>query len=157
MPVIGDLQQRILIPAEPTSFAIPLRAGVDNELRAAILDEKSPRIVNLVLDGVKQLQREPGHIELFINVQEPNAAVSSSPYYAGSLSFFGGEHIGPEGTHFIFDITAVVRQLMRDKLWQPDKVNVMAVHRGVVMPTGKEPKKSAGALVEIGRASIVVQ
>jgi tyrosinase len=135
-----------------TTRTIPLEAA---PVRAALESSSQQRLL-LTVSGVQQ----PAHVDFFVRVflNLPGASAEtpiSDPHYAGSFSFFLGDHTdhvgGPPKLGFLVDVTPTLRKLMSaGSLPSIDKLDVQLVP--VPFP-GRTPTATSFSLEQLELAT----
>jgi tyrosinase len=125
---------------------------------------QEPEHVYLSIDNVEG-ERNPGLVySVFVNLPEGEPPEHPSPYFAGSMSFFGIEHSaagagdgGDEAPHSMqygFDITPIVAQLKEEGRWDPGQLDVTIT---ALAAPDEELAKREIPPVQIGRISLYVE
>ena len=108
---------------------IPLEAAA---IRAALETQSQQRLL-LTVGGVQEPARNDFLVRVFLNLPDASAATPiSDPHYAGSFSFFLGDHAAHDGgaakLGFIVDVSEALRRLsVAGSLPALDKVDVQLV------------------------------
>ncbi len=132
-------EKRTTLGAAPINVDIPVKETglTPKKLTAAA----SPQRLVLTLDDI-QFEKNPAvGYEIYLNLPKGEQPNYKSPYYAGTVHFFGLKHSREENhdAQLQFDVTDVVARLQKLGQWK-DHVTVTYVPRG---PT--EPGKVAAA------------
>jgi tyrosinase len=130
-------------------------------LRALAAEE--PNRVYLNVEDI-EAERNPGiSYAVYVNVPDDDADAANDVHYAGNVSFFGVEqaqdvdrdHSGGRGSlRYAFDISDLVKRLMAEHLWDPERMRVMFVPLRVEAPPGVAAAEAATPPVRVGRVSL---
>jgi tyrosinase len=126
--------------------------------------------VALNLEGISFDKRPGVYYEIYLNLPRGQEPDPRSIYYVGNLSFFGlkphgpagGGHNQPEGAAHAsteqvwrgYRITDLVRQQVARKTWNPGKVTVTFVERGLIPPKGKAKASRPGTKARVAKLTI---
>jgi tyrosinase len=140
---------RITLGATPVSVAVPLleKAPPPNTEAAA-----GPRRLVLTVDDI-QFDENPGvGYEIYLNLPPGQAANFESPYYVGTIHFFGLKQTREEGheARLQFDATSVVDRLQKLGQWKGE-IQITFAPRG---PREAEAKATAAVEQIAGTATI---
>ncbi len=143
---------RITLGAKPVSIDVPLQESGPAPTAAG------PRHVTLKLGDI-QFDKNPGvGYEIFLNLPEGQTANHESPYYAGTIHFFGLKHSREEGheAQLDFNVTSVVEALEKQGQWK-GKIRINFVPRGPreATATAAPAEERISGVATIGKVSIV--
>jgi hypothetical protein len=123
---------RITLGSTPVSVDVPLlETAPPAKSRAKAQAATGPQRLVLTLDDI-QFDKNPGAgYEVFLNLPQGQEANHESPYYVGTIHFFGLKHARDEGheAQLQFDVTSVVDRLKKQGQWK-GKVQITYVPRG---------------------------
>lgn len=157
---LGSLPVRV-----PLALKEPAKAAVER-LATAKPAEAVNAPLTLTLEDVT-FDKQPGiYYEVYLNVpDEDDDPQIHNGHYIGNVGFFGkfpaegmpAEHgATAEGakTSFTFDISGVVRSLHQAKKWDPDKINVLIVPRGLEDSHGNRLPVRTEAKIKVGKITL---
>lgn len=148
--VLGELAvANLTLSDKPVSHDIILQTAISNE------KEKVHKIY-LVLHDIN-FAKNPGiGYQIFLNLPAGQEPALNSPYYVGTLHFFGLKHSHQSGHEAKreFDISGVVEQLQKIGSWN-SKVTITYVPVGPRSTDNRESMVHLAATPTIGSVSII--
>jgi tyrosinase len=151
---LAELQpaNRITLGTKPLSVDIPLQEKTPPKIKAAAGQRR------LVLTVAEiQFDENPGvGYEIYLNLPPGQEANYESPYYVGTIHFFGLKQIREEGheAQLQFDATSVIETLQKQGQWK-GQIHITFVPRGPrEAESGAEAAAAAAEVRIAGTATI---
>jgi Protein of unknown function (DUF_B2219)/Polyphenol oxidase middle domain len=144
----------------PVALKAPAKAAV-KRLTAAAPALSPDHALVLRLEDVT-FDKQPGiYYEVYLNLPDDGEDPEfHNGHYVGNLGFFGkvprddkDEHGAAKATHE-FDISGVVRNLTGAKKWDPDRLTVTLVPRGLEDATGHPREVKTDAKIRVGKVTL---
>jgi hypothetical protein len=171
--LVGASDRAVQLAGAPASVEVQLdRRTVDARSREFAADEaEQPARVYLNLEDIEADQNPATAYEVFVSLPSRSGAVTDTPHYVGSVSFFGIEHMKrtgrqagapPHGFRRTFDITPWVEDLRAQGRWEEDRIRVSFRPVTLIPPPQAEfsaaeeaqAQEAQAITVRLGRVSV---
>jgi tyrosinase len=162
--MVAATEEPVILAGATVKTRLPLSAPTGPaKLRIEAAPDK-PTHTYLSIDDIEG-DKNPGLLYgVFVNMPEDAALDHESPYYAGTMSFFGIESTktdedednddAPHTLRYAFDISPIVARLMQEDRWDPEHLDVTITP---IEAPDEDIARYEIPSVHIGRVSLYVE
>lgn len=155
---------RVLLNEQAAQTSVPLSSNATEILNSRLKSKTSHRVVLQITDI--QYERSPDvYYEIFLDLPSGGPQSPKSPYFVGNLSFFAlkphGSMSSPTepgaGGKRDFDVTKAVSTLIEEHQWNPARISLTFVPKGLVDRQGQPLPIPPGKKASLGQITLSIE